>query len=630
MKKLFTLTLALSVAFTGFAQVKSMSSKDQKAAQKFVAPRLEASLENVQSQPNMNRTDGELDYTTYDWQSNQGALTRTIVWPDGKVNFAFTYASDANYSDRGTAIGTYDAVNDEWIPLGGRIETERTGFGSIARYGQNGIVVAAHTSDNLGVYIVEDKDNMAPNSAAPVLKTGNSSYTHPAVMTSGPNRDIIHVFAGNFDDSAILPLYWRSSDGQNWDKTGEVLPFIEEAGSDWGTNEYYWMETTDDNCLALVINSAWSDGMVLYSYDNGETWEKKVFYHHPGANTSFGEKIFMYPRWTSALWTEDKQLMMAYEFNGSTGDPGSGSYYPSSGGVAFWSEYMPYSYTGEPAFGFDPTNPLPPVLGQPFLMDSGYISQDIYLSWPLWSDQTHDMLPEYMGYLPALTDEGEWESWDDATEFKIEQLNNHGSYNCGPVAFPVLCKINGSDNDLVAVWSAMDENIVDEASRNYFKIFASYSGDGGLTWSNMKHLTNDFMYDYNECVYNQAAVVGTTLIIASQMDGATGTYVQSDETDALDCYYGGLTFDLDELFGPTSVPEVQNNNVRMSIWPNPAVDQLNVTLSKSADITVCNVMGQVVRKLEGRVGANTVDLGGLNAGVYFVNAGSDTQKFIVK
>ena len=60
-----------------------------------------------------------------------------------------------------------------------------------------------------------------------------------------------------------------------------VLPYIEEFGSDWGSNDYYWMETTEDNCLSLVVNSAWSDGMVIYSYDNGETWERKVFYHHP-------------------------------------------------------------------------------------------------------------------------------------------------------------------------------------------------------------------------------------------------------------------------------------------------------------------------------------------------------------
>ncbi|MBQ1584085.1 MAG: hypothetical protein II078_03375, partial [Muribaculaceae bacterium] len=111
-------------------------------------------FENVQIEPNMTRTDGELDYTVYDWQSNQGARTWTIVWPDNKINFAYTMATDpTSYADRGTGIGTYDYNNDEWIPLGGRIESEKTGFGSIARYKENGIVIAAHTSTNTGIYI---------------------------------------------------------------------------------------------------------------------------------------------------------------------------------------------------------------------------------------------------------------------------------------------------------------------------------------------------------------------------------------------------------------------------------------------------------------------------------------------
>ena len=640
MKKLFTLALVLLVATAGYSQLKKESFKD---AQKAVATMKTATgmeiLSCVESEPAMTRSDGELDYTYYDWQSNQGARTWTIDWPDGKVNFAFTCAAQENFSDRGTAIGTYVYNTDEWIPSGGRVEAERTGFGSIARYKQNGIVVAAHTSTNLGVYIVDDKDNIVPNSATAVLYTNNESYTHPAVMTSGANRDIIHVFCGNFDDSTIPAKYWRSSDGQTWDKAEVILPFIQERGSDWGTNEYYWMETTDDNCLALVINSAWSDGMVIYSYDDGETWEKKTFYHHPGPFTTFDAESgagswFHYPRWTSAQWGTDGELCLAYEFNGSAGEPGSGSYYPGLGGVAFWSENMPYNSTTLPAYGFDPTNPNPPVVGgEGFIMDSAYIFQDIYASWPLFSDATHPegMLPEYIGYLPALTDAGEWESWDDATDFKIEDRGLHGSYNSGCVAFPVLCMLPGCNGfDMVAVWSAMDENNTDGAGNYFYKLFAAYSGDGGKTWEHMVHLTSDFMFTYSECVYPQAVVKGTTLIIAVQMDDETGTFVQGDEADGSNNRYQGLTFELTDLFTQTGLTEEVNHNVHMNIWPNPAVDQLNVSLSKNSDIVVYNIMGQVVMTVEGHVGANNINLSNLNSGIYFINAGSDTQKFIVK
>ena len=639
MKKLFTLALVLMVTVAGYSQVRNVSYKEAKneVATMKKAPRLEAgnALENVQSQPNMTRLDfgqGELDYTTYDWQSNQGARTWTITWPDGKVNFAYTMATDGSFSDRGTGIGTYDAVNDEWIPSGGRIESEKTGFGSIARYGQNGIVVVAHTSTNVGVYIVEDKDNITPNSVPASLYTNNGSYTHPSVMTSGANRDIIHVFCGNFDDSTIPALYWRSSDGQTWDKTEVILPYLEECGTDWGTNDYYWMETTEDNCLALVINSAWSDGMVLYSYDNGETWEKKTFYHHPGINSTFGT-WFMYPRWTSAQWGRDGELCLAYEFNGSTGEPGSGSYYPSLGGVAFWSENMPYDDTETHAiYGYDPTNAMSPKPGEPFVMDSGYMYSDIYAAWPCWSDQTWNN-PAYFGYVAPIDENGEWQSWEEAESMNIDDFSKHGSYNSGAAGMPVLCVVPGSNGwDLVTVWVAMDENNTDGAGNFFYKLFAAHSGNGGRTWGKPVHLTNDFMFQYSECVYPQATIIGTTLVIACQADGSTGTYVQSDDEDAYDNYYQGFTFELNDIFPDEGVglEEQISHNTRMSLYPNPAVDILNVSLNQNSEIAVYNITGQVIRTMEGHAGVNQIDLSGLNSGVYFISAGSDTQKFIVK
>ena len=556
MKKLFTLVLVLLVATAGYSQVRKVSKNDdmRKVSTMQVTKGME-SFENVQSEPNMTRTDGELDYTVYDWQSNQGARTWTIVWPDNKINFGYTIASDpSSFGDRGTGIGTYDFDNDEWIPLGGRIENEKTGFGSIARYKENSIVIAAHTSTNTGIYIAEDKDNLTPNSVSAALYTNNGSYTHPSVMTSGANRDIIHLFCGNFDDSTVPALYWRSSDGQTWDKSEVILPFIEECGSDWGTNDYYWMETTEDNCLALVINSAWSDGMVLYSYDDGETWEKKEFYHHPGIHNTF-DTWFMYPRWTSAQWGVDGELCLAYEFNGTTGEPGSGSYYPAIGGVAFWSENMPYHGESLPQWGCDPTNPKPMAPGQPFIMDSAYMYEDIYASWWLWSDASHPMWDEYMSYLPALTDEGEVEPDPyNIMEFNIDDRGLHGPYNCGCVGMPVLVKVPGSDADMVAVWIAMDENNMDGYGNYYFKLFASCTFDGGRTWTHQVHLTNDFMYQYNECVYPQAAIVGNIVAIAAQMDGETGTFVMGDDPDGSNNYYQGLTFDLSDLFPFVGVP----------------------------------------------------------------------------
>ena len=641
MKKLFTLSLALLVASAGFSQVRQqrVPAKDMVKATKYVTKGME-SFENVQSQPNMTRSEGELDFTYYDWQTNAGALTRTIVWGDNKVNFAYTIASDAAYSDRGTGIGTYDYENDTWIPLEGRIENERTGFGSIARYKDNGIVVAAHTNNNLAVYIVDDKDNMTPNSASAALYVGSDLYTHPAVMTSGADRDIIHMVATKFlefEGDVYEPIrYWRSSDGGlTWDKEYVELPFLTpEYGINWGSNTYYWMETTKENRLALVINNSWSDGMVIYSDDNGETWERKVFYHHPGPFATYPSEGwgFGYPRYTSVQWGANGELCMAYEWNGSNdvATSTSGGYFPAMGGVAFWSESMPYR--GATALNGDPTNPMPCIPGQPFILDSAYIYSDLYASWWLWSDATHDMFPEYIGYLSPLDAEGQpLENPYEATEWNIEDYSAHGSYNCGVCAFPVLAMLPDCNGyDMVAVWSALDEHNTNNGNY-YYKLFASYSGDGGLTWARQKQLTADFMYEFSECVYPQAAVIGTTLVVAVQMDEDTDSYVQGEDPDPANNYYQGLTFELEDLFPNAfvGVSEV-SHNVHMNVYPNPATDRLNVTLSKNAEIVVYNVTGQQVMNMEGHVGANTINISNLNSGIYFVKAGSDTQKFIVK
>lgn len=651
MKKLFTLALALLVATAGYSQVRKVSKNDaiKKAATMQTTKGME-SFENVQIEPNMTRTDGELDYTTYDWQSNAGPRTWTIQWPDGKVNFAYTVSSDGSFSDRGTAIGTYDYENDEWIPMGGRIETDRTGFGTIARYKENGIVVAAHTATQCGVYIIEDKDNMTPNSVPPV------SYLDPTydpcwpnVMTSGVNRDIIHVVTTAYAadgagtsvpgaEGANNPIiYFRSTDGgMTWDKQNVILPYMgTEGGLDWGSNVCYWMETTDDNCLALVINNAWSDSFVLTSYDDGETWEKTTFWHHPGVNATIPENAWsLYPRWTSAQWGMGGELCLAYAFNGTRGEPGSGTYFPGVGGVAFWSENLPYHGESQPQWGADPTNPMPPVPGNPFIMDTAYIMQDIYASWMLFSDQTHEIWPEYMGYLAPLDEEGNPEGplYDDVTGWNIEDRSLHGAYNSGTTDFPVLALLPGCDGyDMVAVWASMDENNTDGAGNFYYKLFASYSGDGGRTWEHQIQLTTDFMYALSECVYPQAVVFGTTLVVAAQLDGATGTFVQSDDPDGDDNYYQGFTFELTDLFpnANVGVPEV-NHNTHMSLYPNPATDQLNITLSQNADLVIYNVMGQKVMSMEGHAGANSINISNLNAGVYFISAGSDTQKFVVK
>ena len=649
MKKLFTLSLALLVAVAGFAQVKGVSKND---ARRTVATDKVAIGDEVNQNVSMPRInfygEQELDNSYYDWQTNTAAKNWTMNFPDGCVGFSYTMSSDDSHSDRGTVIIIYNPFTEEWTTTGGKIEEEKTGFGTAARYGQNGVVVVSRNATTLqcGVYIIEDKDNLPETGTVkPIIEWPYDEHNihFPTVMCTGPNHDHIHILFTALNevsaDGQTNPFYYfRSMDGgQTWDE----FMTIEWLGRDYcpqygSGQDAYFIENNGGNDLEIVVNTRRGDGAVLTSHDEGNTWERRVFYKHPGIDVDFGDPSadgtwYFYPRWTSALRNNQGELQIAYEFGAAMGDATSNSYYPGVGGVAFWSENMPYRSTEYAAFGYDPNNANPPVNGQPFVMDSAYIYQDIYASWPLFSDGTHQdgMLPEYFGYLCALTDQGDWESWDDATAWNIDDRTLHGGYNCGCVAMPVLLTTPLQDM-LVSVWMCMDENNMDDLGNYYFKLFAAASQDGGLTWTNPIHITNNFLFTYDECTYPQAAITNNQLVVVAQMDLETDNALLGDDPDPSNSYFHGIVYDLNDLFGYDAVEENVENNTMISVYPNPASGSMSVSLNQNETVVISNMMGQVVKSFEGHVGVNNVDLSNLSSGVYFISAGSATQKFVVK
>ena len=649
MKKLFTLALALLVAFGGYSQVKKVSIKDAKmtAAQEITVTGDEV-YQHVGIQPNMTRTETELDYTFYDWQTNTAAKNLTMNFPDGCVGMAYVISTNEDHTDRGTNIAIYYPDEDEWKTSEGLIEDHKTGFGCAARYGENGIVVVSRNpqSSTCEVYIIEDKDNLPHNSATPVYIMDPIHNPHfPAVMCTGPDHKHIHILVTGLnevtDDGQTNPFYYfRSLDGGNtWDEYMTIDYLGREYCPTYGSGQdAYFMENTGGNRLDIVVNTRRGDGVVLTSEDDGNTWTRTEFYHHPGIDADYGESLgYCYPRWTSALWDNAGNLHVAYEIGGGTGDASSTSYYPGIGGVAYWNSAMPYHGEAIPEFGCDPNNPKPMSPGQPFIMDSAYIYYDIYRSWWLWGDAPHTMWPEFIGYVTPL-DEYDQPLADpyEATEFNLydNDMTNHGHYNGGVSEMPVL--VTTPNNDLlVAVWMSMDDHNYQGGATNnlaFFKLFTRASMDGGNTWTPMLQLTSDFMYQLSECAYPQAAITGNTLVVACQMDGEPDSYLIGSGGDVTpdDNYYQAFTFDLMELFGYDGVEEEVSNITRMGLYPNPVVDQLNVTLNQNTGIVIYNIMGQAVMNVEGHVGVNSINISELNAGIYFVSAGSDTQKFIVK
>ncbi len=587
----------------------------------------------------------ELGFTTYDWQTNAGMRNQTVVWEDGFAAACWTTASNANFSDRGTGIAWYDPEADSWFSSEGRVESEKTGFGTIARYGANGLVVAAHTATACALYINEDFRN-GGTWEDPIYLDNTYGPCWPVVQTSGANHDIIHVLATaseNDVEGVHEPLIYFQFKGEECTKQNVVLePINANHALMFSSNEAHFLpiDYSRPNRVAAVINSNWCDGKVIYSDDNGETWDEVVYYNHPGFDQVFPEDqlAFLFPRWVDAFFDADDNLHIAYEFNGTNGSAeadiasGSSGYYPTVGGVAYWDETLPLGADYE-CVGFTGQ------AGEPFVMDSMYLYQDIYASW-YWSDATHEEpVAEYCGFLPPMTNNGgevavDFENGDFT--FYNDYKENHGKYNQGIMGMPTMLQ-NPATGAIYIVFMSMTPALAED-TYPYSRLLGTASYDGGRTWENSRVLLNDFMNTMDEMVYPQFVpyvyedAEGYYAYFIYQNDMYPGAYVQNDDApsdqDETDNTYRAVKIRLDDE--TWAVEEVVGLGNEISIYPNPVNGTMNVTLNRAEEVVIYNMVGQKVASFNGNIGVNSFDASNLNSGIYFLQAGSDTQKFIVK
>lgn len=644
MKKVFTLVLAMTLVVASFAQVEKVSFRSMKheALPKVSLTGFEERDNVAKPVSDRNMMDNEeiieLSYTTYDWQSNMGPRNFTAVWPDGFAVMCYTQANEADYSDRGTGLAIWDPAVGEWEYTESRVEGVKTGFGSIARYKENGLVVAAHTATDCRIFLVEDfregNRDFGQGIVMPVESGVDPCW--PVVQCSGANLDIVNVLCTNNGASIGEGLgedpiiYYQYKDG-DWTKQYEVIPNLDaEHFVGGGSNITYFMpyEPTKPNRVAFILNNDWSDCKAVISEDNGDTWSERVFWQHPGLLEDFTNTWFMYPRWTSAAFDANDNLCVAYEYNGQTGTAGNGSYYPAIGGIGYWSEVLPKNEMCLGGIG---------EVGGPFVMDSTYIIQDIYGSAWFWSDANHDPLPEYLGQLEIVDEFGIVQPRDGAGYWpSSDTWKEHGSYNGGVIEFASMF-YDKSNNHVYAFWSTIagdEENMYydSESLKHYFRVFCNMSPNGGRTWEGTKQVITDFMSSYDEMVYGQVIpfiyndAEGDYLWYCYQKDGAPGTVViggdgDSDPDDNLYCavkvYLNFMYDDVEEstVEAPTT----------MKVYPNPANGTFTMELNQESDVNIYNVAGQLVKTYKSVKNLNV----NLEAGVYFVQAGNQTQKVVV-
>ena len=642
MKKVFTLVLAMAIVMTGFAQIKSQRKAMPQPAQKVTLTGLEerdfANFPASTRDFMVSTDEFELSQSYYDWQSNAASRNFVAVWPDGYAVMCFTQATDANYSDRGTGLLIWDPAVGEWEFTESRVESVKTGFGSIARYKENGLALVAHTSSDCRLFLVEDfrQGNRDFGQGIILPTTGEDGRTYdpcwPAVQCSGENLDIVHIITTEYSlaDPFENVLLYSRYENNDFTVVHRILPeFSAEQMGGGGSNIAYFLQydPAKPNRVSFIINDAWTDGKAVISEDNGETWTDRVYYQHPGIHTTFTDISFHYPRWVAATFDDNDNLNIVYEWNGSTGEPGSGSYYPTVGGVGFWSETLPKNEMCIGGIG---------NVGEPFIMDSCYMNSDLYYSEWYWSDAMHDPLPEYFGELQIIDVNGDVVPYDGELPelyYWIDLENKaHGAYNSGIAAFPSMVM---DGNRIFAFWSMIagdGATMYFDGTNNYYRIFSASSMNGGQTWT-VKHVLDNVsgvMHLLDEMVYGQVIPYiyhdeqGEYLWYCYANDSETGTFVQSDETVPDNNFYLAEKIYISDIVG------VEENGVEapaatLNVYPNPANGSFTLTLDTEADVNIFNAVGQLVKSYESVKSINV----NLEAGIYFVQSGNQTQKVVV-
>jgi len=95
--------------------------------------------------------------TKYDLQSNKALANRIIAWPYGSAAVVETRAvNDPGYADRGMGYNYYNGTSRLPMPTT-LIETEKTGWPSIASWGPNREINIAHLNEGMRICKIKAK-----------------------------------------------------------------------------------------------------------------------------------------------------------------------------------------------------------------------------------------------------------------------------------------------------------------------------------------------------------------------------------------------------------------------------------------------------------------------------------------
>jgi hypothetical protein len=115
-----------------------------------------------------------------------------------------------------------------------------------------------------------------------------------------------------------------------------------DFGLGYAGDDYSWASPKGDT-LAFVVAGNWTDGFIMKSFDNGNTWTKTLFYNNPYKLAPVSEVV-------PTFWTFDGSTAIELDHHGKAHiaagrmrancDGSARYYFPGTDGLIYWNESM--------------------------------------------------------------------------------------------------------------------------------------------------------------------------------------------------------------------------------------------------------------------------------------------------
>jgi len=131
-----------------------------------------------------------------------------------------------------------------------------------------------------------------------------------------------------------------------------------------------------------------------------------------------------------------------------------------------------------------------------------------------------------------------------------------------------------------------------------------------------------FVSDSSYCTVTDMKIIPSNSFV--YVGGKGGSYSKAQ------AYFAKYGEDNPPIVATTSINPQQNSGYISSIYPNPAVDELTIILSQKSELSIVNLLGEVVYTEKGETGLNKVSLTRFSPGIYYVTTGTGkAQKFVI-